>query len=253
MEKINPVGKKISFDEIVSQYNSLLDDARKLDFFVRDTDLQKEMINRISQYNLHIKSFKFQVNKHGDEKTANLFFHFQCVLNATMSALSVWISLKESDHNKAWNNLIDAQEYLSYALRVSDNGYGIEEFRERLQQIEKVIFPGFPLYNSLGLVVKGGVCSVCEKPLELCEHIEDEIYSGTVCKRIRITDLEINHSAIVTNPKDRRCIITEFEFSPGKIHDYMTLRFLRDKENHDKENGTAMSGVLYNMNDLDLY
>ena len=95
------------------------------------------------------------------------------------------------------------------------------------------------------------VCSICNEPLETCEHIEDEIYLGSVCRRIRIADINIDHSAIVENPKDRRCIITEFELSPGKIHDYITLKFLRDGDT-SKSEGTKMTAVLYNMNDLDL-
>jgi len=57
---------------------------------------------------------------------------------------------------------------------------------------------------------------------------------GSVCKRIKIKNIEIDSCSIVENPKDRRCIFTEFELSPGKIHDYITLRYLRDEENTGK-------------------
>lgn len=241
----------ITFTEIVEQYNGRLEQAAKLNFFVRDIDLQKEMIEDLKGFKLYIKSFKAQARDKKDENSANHFFHMQCVLNAWISSLSIWISLKESTPYSAWNNLIDAQEYLSYAVRVSDDGIGIDEFKEHLKKIEDSIFPGFPLYNSLGIIMRGGVCSICNEPLETCEHIGDEIYLGSVCRRIKISDINIDHGAIVENPKDRRCIITEFEFSPGKIHDYITLKYLRD-ENTSKSEGTKMTAVMYNMNELDL-
>lgn len=242
----------ITFPEIVKLYNERVEKAAKLNFFVRDINLQKEMLEDLKGFKIYIKSFKAQVKNNKDEKRANYFFHMQCILNAWISSLSIWVALKESTPQTAWNHLIDAQEYLSYAIRVSDDGIGIDRFKEHLAKIENTIFPGFPLYNSLGIVIRGGVCSICNKPLETCEHIEDEIYFGSVCRRIKITDISIDHSAIVENPKDRRCIITEFEFSPGKIHDYITLKFIR-YEDTLKSEGPKITAVMYNMKDLDLF
>jgi hypothetical protein len=242
--------ESITFPEIIEKYNDILKRSRDLEYFVRDIELQKEMVQELKAFLLRIKNYKYQVIEQKDEDLANQFFHCQCVINASIASISIWIALKDNDHHKAWNHLIDAQEYLSYAFRASDNGYGLEDFKKRLNKIEEVIFPGFPLYNSIGLHFKGGTCSVCGEEFSECGHIEDMIYFGIVCKRLKIEEVDIDHTAIVENPKDRRCIITEFEFTPGKMYDYMTKKFLRDKS---EENGKTMAGVFLKFSELDLF
>jgi hypothetical protein len=243
----------ITKEEIVEQYNAVLKQANKLDFFVRDNDLQKSSINELRKFLGYVKSYKHQAAERGDKESANLFFHFQCVLNSSICSLNMWLELKRRKYHKAWNNLIEAQEYISYALKCADGSVGISDYSERLKKVEETIFPGFPVYQSLGLRFEGGVCSVCGRPLEECEHVEEEIYLGTLCKRIRIEKIDIDHTAIVRESKDRRCIPTEFEFEPGKIYDYISLRYLRDKSINEKSEGAYMKGILYCMKDLDLF
>ncbi len=243
--------EKITISEIIEGYNESIKEAANLNYFVRDIDLQKKMIERLNEFNQYIKFFKAQAKEKNNERDTNLLFHMQCVINSYISSLSIWLSLKESTPNVAWNNLIDAQEYLSYAIKSFDNGIGINEYKAHLKKIEDSIFPSFPLYNSLGLKIRGGVCSICNEPLEICEHIEGEIYMGSVCIRTDVSEIEIDHSAFVENPKDRRCIITEYELCPGKIHDYITLKYIRDKDVSTSD-GLKTTAVLYNMNDLDL-
>jgi len=215
--------KSITFPEIIKRYNDILKKSKDLEYFVRDIELQKAMVRELNDFLKEIKKYKYQAIENDDEKSANQLFHCQCVINASITSLSIWISLKENKHFDAWNYLIDSQEYLSYAIRSSNNGYGIDEFLQRLNKLEEIIFPGFPVYNSIGMLIKGGICSVCRQEFTECEHIEDNIYYGIVCKRVNVEDVEINHSAVVEIPKDRRCVITEFEFTPGKIYDYMSL------------------------------
>ncbi|MCR4734720.1 MAG: hypothetical protein K5829_06950 [Treponema sp.] len=53
--------------------------------------------------------------------------------------------------------------------------------------------------------------------METCDNIEEKLYYGSICKRVNVTDVDMNHMALVKNPKDRRCVITKFEIEPGNV------------------------------------
>jgi len=150
----NNIDKTILFPEIVEQFTEVIERANKLIFFVCDIDLQKEMIKNLKDYCLYIKSFKKQAKDYNNEEKANQFFYMQCIINSYISTLSIWISLKESTPQSAWNNLINAQEYLSYAERALNGKVDLSYIKKHLTNIEDVIFRGFPLYNSLGIIKK---------------------------------------------------------------------------------------------------
>ena len=50
--------------------------------------------------------------------------------------------------------------------------------------------------------------------------------------RIHPQIVAINHSALVEEPRDRRCIITEVETEDGYYRDYMTWRKTKKAEKH---------------------
>jgi hypothetical protein len=243
--------EKMTIEEIINEYNNILKEAGSLNYYVRDIDLQKNEVINLESYLNYIHSYKRQAQTQEDETSANMFFQFQCVINAILSSLQMWIALKENSVFEAWDHLIEAQEYVSYAQKVPDGSIGLIEFSEKLKMMEITIFPRFPIYSSLGLIIKGGKCSICGKPLEHCPHVEDELYCGSICKRINVEKLEINHSAIVKNPKDRRCVIKEFEFKLGKMYDYMTLKFIKNKT--EQNEGKNMKMVLFNNKELDIF
>jgi hypothetical protein len=244
--------RQVTFKEIVDRYNELLEESRYLDFIVRDKDLQEMQVKKLNEFRGYLKSYKQQAVQRLDEKLANTFFHLQCVINARTSSLQIWISIKDGKYHEAWNHLIDGQEYIQYAIQTGDGSDRLDGLAKRLQDTEQLIFPGFPVYSSLGLIFTGGVCSICEKPIEECEHLEGRIYWGKVCQRIEIQKVDIDHSAIVPNPRDRRCIITEYAADDGFVHDYITWKALRpaDKEN---EEGRHASLVLLNFGHLDIF
>lgn len=243
---------RMIFEDVVKKYNTLIEETRRFDCLVRDTDLQKKQIYKLSEFKRSIKVFKRNEAANHNEKKANLFFHFQCVLNANISSLNMYISLKEKDYYKAWDFLMDSQEYLIYALKAENEWcYGVKEYLERQKSIESYIFPGFPLYYSIGLTFKGGVCSICNKPLEKCEHIEEKIYWGRICKRIKIREVDCNHVALVTKPKDRRCILTKIEDDEG-MRDYMTWQIVGEKP-MKSEKTAHIEGRVYNNKSLDLF
>ena len=148
--------RQVTFEEIVDQHNKLLAESRRLDFIVRDKELQETQVKKLNEFRGYLKSYKQQAAQRSDEALANIFFHLQCVINA---------------------------------IQTSDGHDTLDELAKRLDSVEHLVFPGFPVYSSLGLIFTGGVCSICDRPIEECEHLEGRIYWGKVCQRIRIEDL----------------------------------------------------------------
>lgn len=241
---------QITFEEIIGQYNKLLDESRRLDFLVRDKELQEGQVKKLDEFRECLTGYKRQAVQLSDEKLANTFFHLRCVINAQMSSLRTWICIKDGKMQWAWNYLVDAQEYLVYAFQTSDGRDELDGFAERLRAAERLMFPGVALYNSLGLIFVGGVCSICEGPLEACEHLEGKVYWGRVCTTVKKENLSIDHLSLVTSPKDRKCIITEYSADDGLVHDYLTWKVLRPAKEGEERH---MTGVVLTTGDLDLY
>lgn len=57
-------------------------------------------------------------------------------------------------------------------------------FQQLLREFERVVFPGFSHYHSMGAVIRSGICAVCDQPFHSCDHLEGKIYSGRYCMRI---------------------------------------------------------------------
>ena len=196
-----------------------------------------------------MKEYKSQAIDTKDEHTANLLFHFQCMVNSMAASLRLWVSLKDKNYHDAWCNLVDAQEYIEVALKIADYP-GIRNMETHLKAMEIALFPGWALFNSPGHTETVGKCSICSAPFVQCEHIENQIYLGRFCQRVDRKIIEAHHSALVKNPKDRRCILTKISGDHGKMIDYFTWEETGE-ENKD-DNNMYVEGVLLSFHQLDL-
>lgn len=236
--------------EIIGEYNIVIKEFLSLNYLLRDSNLQEIHIGNLEKFKEIIKFRKHQFIEQKNEFFANMFFHFQCVLNAIRSNLELWILIKDQKYYEAWVKLVDAQEYLEVALRIDGDHYGINDLFDVLQQIERLIFPGWPLYNSCGFIERGGKCSICNEKFGNCEHLEGIVYMGRLCQRINREFVRFDHSALVKNPYDRRCIIQWISTDDGKKRDYITWG-VTDEDVHSENGSMPFGGVLFNNNTLD--
>ncbi|MBR3653903.1 MAG: hypothetical protein IKN62_00515 [Elusimicrobia bacterium] len=199
------------------------------DVFTVDSQLQKKVIDDLVLFLKTIKTEKNKAKQKQDEKTANNLFYMQCFINAIRCSLKMWIYLKEQKYVDAWHSLVDAQEYMYYSLKAGKDIEKSKLYLYKLKEREQVIFPKFKFVSS-GSIIEGGKCSICGRDFNNCEHIEENLYCGSICKRIDYKRLEFTHLALVENPKDRGCIIEEFELDK-KIYDWFTLKFKRNTNN----------------------
>lgn len=239
----------MTLEEIRADYDKFIDECATMNWFVRSMSLQKQKVEDIKTYVERIRGYKYQAAQAEHEEDANVLFHFQCMLKSMESSIMVWIELKEGAPENAWTRLVDAQEYKDVALMTRDYP-GIRRLEQALKNMELALFPQSPLYNSPGFLESIGDCSICGCPFSACNHVENRIYMGRLCRRINRKVIEVLHSALVEYPRDRRCIITKHSNNDGRMINRFTLEDVGPKT-HESD-GMLIEGVLFHSGELDL-
>lgn len=119
------------------------------------------------------------------------------------------ILLKRTQGQKAWSNLIDAEERLRSATRfplfLQDEVLLQKQF-VRIEGLLGSCFPQ-PIMNfSPGFELGKKMCSICGKPLVDCTHTVGLMYEGKICTA-SASDLKIREMSIVEEPRNRRAVV----------------------------------------------
>lgn len=225
---------QMTIKEITTLYEKIVGEAINYLTFCRDVSLQKKEIEDLEKNVGIFKNFKWQANRDKQEKLSNLFFGCHNYLNAVKNCIESIVLLKENQPERAWDKLMNAEVFYSWASKVNDcllNEFCLMDY---MKKMEELLFPHFKVYSSLGFTTTKGDCSVCSKKIDECEHIEGNIYSGFACFEKNKKVLDIDHSALVENPRDRRCVPIEISEN-GKMINYFTLKETRDLNEKEKE------------------
>jgi hypothetical protein len=236
--------EEATLPELFREGLKMLQGAAPYLYLTRSSTLQKAKRDELTTFKERIRGFKRGAAAAEDEQAANGLFHMQCVLNAQVACLNLLIQVKGRDYHKAWCYLIDSQEYLSVAERASDEGFKLEWFRTHIENIETAIFPRIKVYNSWGAIIKGGKCTICFSPFRTCEHVEGKVYMGKLCVRVSPEIVSMDHMAIVDDPRDRRCILTEISDDDGYFHDHFTLK-RKDRVEKKEGAGLMTRGIIF--------
>lgn len=248
---MNSQEHKKTISEIYTETVELIEGSMKYLPFCRDIELQREAAENLLALIPWIKSAKYTYAEQGEEKQADNFLYLQCSVYAVASMLKAIISIKKSEYKEAWDLIIDAEEYISVGLRTAPQVDFLNSLSKNREMIEKVLLPEMPFYNSIGAIVTGGKCNICNQEYSVCEHIEGFIYSGTVCRLVKIRDLKMDHSAIVEEPRDRRCIPLEFEADKDNWRDIFTWKLKPRKEENADDKGMGISMTLFHNKHID--
>jgi hypothetical protein len=164
---------------------------------------------------------KYHAVQKQDEDYANCLLGCECAARAVLAELHMWLLIKEEHPDDAWAELVNAESLVLGAIR-SHRGFShLAPLMERLELIERVIFPQ-QAFVSAGLTVLKQICSICGEEYGDCEHLAGMPYMGRFCS-IVAGDLEPNHVAIVGRPADKRCRVTHYETEEG-VRNRMTLK-----------------------------
>ncbi|WP_299212548.1 hypothetical protein [uncultured Dokdonia sp.] len=217
----------INPNELIRDYNEVIDEAQKKTFFTVGIELQKEEIDNLQTYidKLSVQRKEFAEKNNGNE--ANLIYCFERLAMIIQSELKMLVSLKEDEMAQAWDILVDCQVHLGTVIRnypfESDH---LEHYLNRLHSYEKTLFPKM-IFNSYGGFVKQSHCSICKSDYGDCDHIKGKLYNGEMCTR-NITEVELEEISVVENPANKHCRVISIETN-GIKKDVLTLREISTK------------------------
>lgn len=204
---------KMSLNEVIEQFNKVITDAEIFISPARSTKLQRQQCEILEKLLENASSFKQQAIANSDEDSANLFLGFECVIGSLVCELRMWILLKQERPNQAWDQLISAQIGVVDAGRAHRGFSHVPEKLQRLEQIEKTIFPP-QSFLSAGFVAKRLDCSICGSIYGVCDHLQYKPYMGQFCYVIP-HKIEADHVALVDTPADKRCRVISIKTEQG--------------------------------------
>ena len=251
------MSKRLTFEIVNERFSNDVKRLMRTLHFTLSERVVRCNIEELDHLILVHKSYKYQATERGDAFYADCFFYMQCVLSSIRALYLVFEKVRSNENNAAWGALIDAYEYIDIAAKAGkqtkvppgeDGVLGTTKIRDNIESIELALFPSHGKYNSPAFVESIGECSVCKKSFVECEHVEGEIYMGTLCRRINRALLDVEHFALVDNPRDRRCIFTSRHDEAGNAIDCFTGEPLIEELDQ-----STYQGILFYMGELDLH
>jgi len=197
----------------IQAFNHSIRDAEIFLCITRDSELQRTALETLRTKIEEVSIEKRAAIEAQDEDYANLLLGCQCVARALTAEIKMWLFLKGGNPDAAWDELVAAQMASIDAVRAHDGFHQLEQNNRKLEAIESLIFPP-QVFISSGLVVNTQECSICAKEYEDCEHLVGKPYMGTFC-HINARGLKADHVALVKDPADKRCRVTQFGVEGG--------------------------------------
>lgn len=205
--------------DLHDEFNDLADASERLCYITRDAGLQRDMAGRLDKYADDIKTRKQEIVKAGREDVANAMLAIECMAKALAAELRMWVLLKESVPDAAWDQLVAAQDNTRWAMKSHAIAEHLMNYAQRLAAIERMLFPR-QLFVSSGLIVKSSECSICGAEYGDCNHVKGRCYNGEMCARI-CKDVEFREVSLVEEPADKRCRAMHMTLE-GEMRNVMT-------------------------------
>ncbi len=215
--------------EALEMFNAAILFAHDLIYMTCSSRLQREAITKLLCAIELAQREKGMAQKDANSQRADYFLGMQCFAHGLCHIMEMWILLKEGKNLTAWIHKVDAEDYLrvahqalsqSYVPQVAENLVAIASLRERMMAYDRLVFPPL-MFTSPGFKYTKAHCSVCGQDLDICDHVEGQIYCGKVCLMVRMEGIDYNHLAFVSDPRDRRCVVASFP-REGKARDSFT-------------------------------
>lgn len=212
--------------QLADDFERVASDAQTLTFPARASELQEACIAAIDTFLGHLEQMKAAAAERAHEVDANAILSMELSLAAVRSELNMWLRLKRDDSERAWDDLIDAQNSLKNAIavrgQVGVQTATLENLQRKYEFIEHFVFPP-QMFNSIGGTALLRECSICSRDYEDCNHVAGRAYMGNLCHRIVREFASLDHVALVGDPADKRCRVTHFS-EGGRMRNKMTWR-----------------------------
>ena len=190
-------------------------------YITRDEQVLATQLAWLNEFKLAIESEKNEFIEAQNEEEANLWLSVEELCTAIACCIRMFLDLKASKPDSAWNRLVDAQNHAHWSCDKSHLLSGIpSKYASYFDALEKMLFPP-QWFNSIS-VVATTKCGICDSPMPECDHIRGNAYMGKRCAEI-ISVVSFDHAAIVDHPADKRCRITHRGNGEDKMVNMMTL------------------------------
>lgn len=117
-----------------------------------------------------------------------------------------WESIIDQPFSDSWCSLQDSLDLLRLVKKFSN--INIHFFEDQLVELEG-IYP-YTVFLSIGMTVESFECSICGADInsQECLHIRGDLYGGVMAHAIARNIVQPNHLAMVSNPEDKRCVVS---------------------------------------------
>jgi hypothetical protein len=121
------------------------------------------------------------------------------------SYIQTWEEILEQRFSKSWDSLQDTLDRLRQIKKFS--AINFQFFETQLVELEKT-YP-YGVFFSIAATVDHFECSLCGLDIDSdeCSHMRGELYAGVVAHGIARSVREIDHISMVSNPRDKRCVV----------------------------------------------
>src|SRR5205823_5403647 len=103
-------------------------------------ELQREQIEKLESLHNRLKKLRDYSISQSNEPQANAASRAQKLVSGTKNFLEMWVRLKEDEHVKAWNCLVEAQNDFEIAQRIMFDPV-TADLLMHLLAVEKIVFP----------------------------------------------------------------------------------------------------------------
>lgn len=216
-------------DNLSKRSINIILNSERFCFITRGEELQRDCIRELTLLKEEVAEIKQKTIKTKDEDSANTLLSLECLIQAFISELNMWVSLKNDDPNSAWDFFVYAQQHARASFRASTAlSLNFEGYLKKLLFIEKLVFP--PLkFMSPEIIVENSKCSICGKNYDECDHIVGKAYLGEFCYKIVDKIKEIKGVAIVNEPANKLARVITFT-EKGITRDILSWKIIDEKE-----------------------
>ena len=215
----------------LARFNRQINAAFRCSFAACDLAVQAEATTKLQQFARVLDAKRDRLSKEDDE-CANNFLGFHCYAESVINLLQMWTSVRNGDAHAGWDFLISAQDLARSAMRASELCSNcMDEYAHHLIALERIVFPRQQFVSS-SIITKRSKCSLCDGPMHECDHIPGMAYNGTFCIEIVEEISGVDHLALVDDPEDKRCRLTQL---PRDGYSIDSLTFERLEESVDDD------------------
>lgn len=171
------------------------------------TSILRPIISRLESLRIRLRQGKIAANQNSAFSVADAMLGRECLISCMYHEAQMWIGLREERPHDAWRDFVGAEQYLQLALRTPAAIEFEHLCANRLSRLQETLFPHM-MYMSCGYDHGAGRCTICERPLDECEHVKGRIYGGQVCAEFDLKFFDVDHVAVVEQPMSKHCYMS---------------------------------------------